>query len=514
MEILQTGILNIFANLFVMVSTLFSKKHYLSSTIIFMIVAKEEIAVIILLVATQMIISRLEIKNLHGLYNYNVSFNDDLTFIFGENGCGKTTVLDIVSSIVTGRIYNLFRYKFDEIILSYREKKRSKLGKIRIKSHEDSFELSLNEGDLQETIDDPRKTGEMFSRDEDEYAFDRRFMSRYDFPCFLRKTFNYIYLPLSRNSQDGIDINSLIYRRRRTAVFSDRDFGNKNYLNESLRYVEDIVKTGCMRISSAENKVSEQFKSNLFTSSLKVSSEYNVVKLFMAIKNKETLDSIEQNRLEYIKTLNSIGEWSEDTQKRVDDFFKRYRTAFENAQRDENAGHHSFSLELLMMNKEFNRIKDIAAQAQRIEEEKERIRAPITSFLSTVNDFFNFGEDRKHVLIDNEGQIRIQADAPRRNLSLYNLSSGEKQIVIIFACLIFGLPAGQSGIYIIDEPEASLHLAWQKKFVEAIQNVNGSIQLVFATHSPEIIGRYSNHAVKLQRKISPNAIKKEDICDE
>lgn len=76
---------------------------------------------IIFLEATNMIIKRLEIKNLHGIYNYNVSFNDDLTFIFGENGCGKTTILDIVSSIVTGRLYNLFSYDFDEIVLSYRK---------------------------------------------------------------------------------------------------------------------------------------------------------------------------------------------------------------------------------------------------------------------------------------------------------------------------------------------------------------------------------------------------------
>lgn len=468
----------------------------------------------IFLEATHMIINRLEIKSLHGVYNYNVRFNDDLTFIFGENGCGKTTVLDIVSSIVTGKIYNLFRYRFEEITLSYREKKRSKLSKIRIKSLENAYELTLNGEERYEIIEDPRKTGEMYSRDEDEYAFDRRFMSRYDFPCFLRKTFKYIYLPLSRNSQDGIDMDSLVYRRRRTVMFSDKDFGNKNYLNESLRYVEDIVKTGCMRISSAENKVSEQFKSNIFTSSLKVASEYSFSKLFLSIKSKETLDSIEQNRVEYIRTLKSIGEWNDETQKRVEDFFKRYKAAFESAQRDESAGHHGVSIDLLMMNMEFNRIKDIAAQAQKIEKEKEKIRTPITAFLSTVNDFFDIGVDRKRVQIDNEGRIIIEADSPRRKLSLYNLSSGEKQIIIIFACLIFGLPAGQSGIYIIDEPEASLHLAWQKKFVESIRRVNGSIQLVFATHSPEMIGKYSDHAVKLQRKINPDAVKKEDVFDE
>ena len=74
--------------------------------------------------------------------------------------------------------------------------------------------------------------------------------------------------------------------------------------------------------------------------------------------------------------------------------------------------------------------------------------------------------------------------------------------------------APQSGIYIIDEPEASLHLAWQKSFVESIRRVNNSIQLIFATHAPEIIGKYSDHAVKLQKKINPLAKEMDDMYDE
>lgn len=117
---------------------------------------------IIFLEATNMIIKRLEIKNLHGIYNYNVSFNDDLTFIFGENGCGKTTILDIVSSIVTGRLYNLFSYDFDEIVLSYRKAtKRSKLEKIRIRALDDAYEVSLNNSEIQEVIEDIRRPDEI-----------------------------------------------------------------------------------------------------------------------------------------------------------------------------------------------------------------------------------------------------------------------------------------------------------------------------------------------------------------
>lgn len=469
---------------------------------------------IIFLEATRMIIKRLEIKGLHGIYDYNVSFNDDVTFLYGENGCGKTTVLDIVSSIVTGKIYNLFRYRFDDISLSYREKKRAKLNKITIKSLENAYEISLNGEERQEIIEDPHKTGEMYSRDEDEYIFDRRFLNRYEFPNFLRKTFNYIYLPLTRNSQDGIDMmNSIAYRRRRTAMYPDKDYMSKNYLNESLHYVEEIVKDGCMRISSAEAKVDAQFKSNIFTSSLTITNNYNFSRLFSQARTKETLESIEQNRLDYIKTLRSIGEWNDDTSKQLEDFIKKYKIAFEEAKEDERNGKHSISVDFLLMNIEFNRIRNIAKHAQKIEKEKEIIRKPITSFLSTANDFFNIGQDNKKIAIEN-GEIIISAESPYRKLSLYNLSSGEKQIIILLACLIFGLPSGQSGIYIIDEPEASLHLAWQKKFVESIQRANDSIQLVFATHSPEIIGKYAHNAVKLQRKVRINNKEKDEQYDE
>ena len=122
--------------------------------------------------------------------------------------------------------------------------------------------------------------------------------------------------------------------------------------------------------------------------------------------------------------------------------------------------------------------------------------------MAIVNGFFSIGDDKKSIMIDSEGRIIIQSEIPNRTLSIYNLSSGEKQIIIIFARLIFGLNSHEHGIYIIDEPEASLHLAWQKRFVESVQKVDNTIQLIFATHSPEISGKNSNRMVKLTRKIN------------
>ena len=86
-------------------------------------------------------------------------------------------------------------------------------------------------------------------------------------------------------------------------------------------------------------------------------------------------------------------------------------------------------------------------------------------------------------------------------MKLIDLSSGEKQIIITFASLIFGLKGKRTGIFIVDEPKASLHLEWQSKFVPSILETASNIQLIFATHSSELIGRYRDKAVILQKKI-------------
>jgi predicted ATP-binding protein involved in virulence len=45
----------------------------------------------------------------------------------------------------------------------------------------------------------------------------------------------------------------------------------------------------------------------------------------------------------------------------------------------------------------------------------------------------------------------------------------------------------QSGVFIVDEPELSLHIGWQEQFVNAIQQANPNVQFILATHSPAII---------------------------
>ena len=72
------------------------------------------------------------IEKLHGYIDYDIKFNDDVTFLYGENGCGKTTVLNIITSIITGKIYELSKYQFGFISLSYSSQRSNPLEFIYI----------------------------------------------------------------------------------------------------------------------------------------------------------------------------------------------------------------------------------------------------------------------------------------------------------------------------------------------------------------------------------------------
>ncbi len=71
------------------------------------------------------------------------------------------------------------------------------------------------------------------------------------------------------------------------------------------------------------------------------------------------------------------------------------------------------------------------------------------------------------------------------------LSSGEQNELILIYMLLFKSPA--NALILIDEPEISLHIAWQQNFLddmEMIAKLSG-IRMMIATHSPDIInGRW------------------------
>ncbi|WP_336668968.1 ATP-binding protein [Enterobacter asburiae] len=105
----------------------------------------------------------------------------------------------------------------------------------------------------------------------------------------------------------------------------------------------------------------------------------------------------------------------------------------------------------------------------------------IDAFREQINIFLRESEkecelDQKEFVFITDNQVV---------LPLSKLSSGERQLIYILATA--ANTCGKKTLFLMDEPEVSLHLSWQEKIVDAIMNINPNMQIVAVTHSPGII---------------------------
>ena len=130
------------------------------------------------------------------------------------------------------------------------------------------------------------------------------------------------------------------------------------------------------------------------------------------------------------------------------------------------------------------RIDRLFEAANKYQTEQELVYKPLTAFVELTNKFFV--QTGKEVRIDRAGDVQIKMGS--RSTSLSALSSGERQIFIMLAHLSMNRRLLKDGVFIVDEPELSLHMDWQNMFVDAVQAANPKLQLILATHAPAIIG--------------------------
>jgi predicted ATPase len=103
-------------------------------------------------------------------------------------------------------------------------------------------------------------------------------------------------------------------------------------------------------------------------------------------------------------------------------------------------------------------------------------------------------DSRKEIQIDSVGVLRVRRP-DRVEIPVEALSSGERQLLIMLGHLYFNSFGDRSSVFIIDEPEVSLHLRWQEMLLEKMMESNPRAQVIVATHSPEVVGEFHNHCV-------------------
>jgi ABC-type Mn2+/Zn2+ transport system ATPase subunit len=114
-------------------------------------------------------------------------------------------------------------------------------------------------------------------------------------------------------------------------------------------------------------------------------------------------------------------------------------------------------------------------------------------FLQIINSRFR----RKRLSVNGTEGLFVQ-DTLNRQVPLEALSSGEQHELVLFFDLLFRKKPG--ALVMIDEPELSLHVAWEEHFLDDILDVIRitGIQVIIATHSPDIISSHWDLTVELK----------------
>jgi predicted ATP-binding protein involved in virulence len=137
-------------------------------------------------------------------------------------------------------------------------------------------------------------------------------------------------------------------------------------------------------------------------------------------------------------------------------------------------------------------------------EEKLKVFDEVARRIGALIDIVNSRFKYKRLAVTREGGFRIVTDS-RQLIGLADLSSGEQHELIVLYELLFRGPT--NGLILVDEPEISLHVAWQSRFLADLIKILEltDTYAIVATHSPVIIGSRSDLTVELRGPDTPVA---------
>lgn len=421
-----------------------------------------------------------KVEGLFGLYRHDIALNQDkhVTAIIGPNGVGKTLCLRMIDALFNKK-YNLFLLiPFGACTYAFSDGLEIKISKEISTSKESAHKTKLT---FQLTKDGQAPiTWRPFDKLEKENARLRNVRLNFAREVELLSAMEVeVFVDHLRNPfQTERD---RAFQSEEAEVFSNLLEGSKCHLIEAQRLLvipeaEDRSgnKATVLAVDQKSKTLSQRIKAVLtqyaaLSQSLDRSFPHRILhgrKLPVADPNtiEGDLSQLEARR----RALEAVGILEPETEsvtevprKMTDDVQK------------------VFSVYIADTNKKL----DVFSGLQR----------KIQLFESLIKERFV----SKSISIDKEKGFTVTSFSGNK-ISLNSLSSGEQhQLVLIFE-LLFETETGD--LVLIDEPELSLHVAWQRKFVDDLLKIieANPFDAILATHSPVLIGHHFDLAVELK----------------
>lgn len=435
-------------------------------------------------------IESFKIKKLWGYRDIDLTFHGDVNVLIGPNASGKTTILNLLHSILTADIRSLSDVDFDLVEVKLKSFMGKSVRTVIVKSETSDglSEIILGKSRL------PFKMGAIFDRRLSERSHflnrgsyrrstlihaaadvDVNIVRAKEFYDKLTALVPIVWLPVNR-SLPVIEDEEKQYTRGKT--LESVDLRLKKLLVGLSRYRSELNAQLSKRYRDFENQV---------LSVMLYSKEHDHLDSILGSIPSSLPTETEKSQLrEAFKDAGLLK--SKQMRTRIDDHFAEAEKAGKRI--SENV---RLELEDILVLPLISRTKSMVEYARELEKHRNDIFAPIRLYEDIVNSFL---ED-KTVKVDENGHLQIKPSS-QSELGWRDLSSGEKQILILLTQSL--LRIDNSVVYIADEPELSLHVTWQEKLLESLVTLGGQKQVIVATHSPDIVGNFQDKVIDLGRE--------------
>lgn len=433
---------------------------------------------------------RFRASNVYGYMNFDINFHQDVNFLVGSNGSGKSTVIKLMKSLLTPNINELLITPYESIDLSYYDK-----GKINtISSSKNLIQIEISHSYVDDVFVFPISNNEDFINnviDSREKNINQVSLENVQHPVLkkIKSIFSPVFLGIDRKLE-SFDDDSFRHREiyYRNKFINEKKKMSNGSLSSALLSTEILIQETYRRIRDREEKHSVYLRDNILRSAFKFTS-FNAEDLEPKNINWEEKTKILKRKVEIVQAINKIGNISKELLIEIDDFFENLNSLFIDMKKGS-----AINIGWFLNKAQVERISDLLDTIDEYNKDVALMYQPINHFLSTVNSFFL--DSKKKIEINTVGHLLIaRPDGVKCDLDI--LSSGERQLLVIIANVMLNMYADNSGVIVIDEPEISLHLKWQEMFSETILEVSPNTQFIMATHSPDIVGELVDKCISV-----------------
>jgi predicted ATP-binding protein involved in virulence len=412
-------------------------------------------------------IKSITVKRLFNQFDHHIDFNQEerITILHGINGVGKTTILRMINNLFNARIYNFNEIPFTIFTVELSNGNQIKVEKKQHKS-KNIIKLSINKEDI------------------DYQSFDIE-QSIKRIPWIERVNENIFY---DRREEEALSLDELI--KRYGEILPNRHFKSSE-LNAKLEYIptQFIEASRLLRIEK-QSELHRRKESVSHTVKIYAAELQQLIRNAMAEYAKKTQELEQTFPFRLLKTaehytyeqLKEHIEALQNKRKELRDigFLPTTDSASLDASSiDSLEEHHAAVMNLY--------VKD--------SEEKLKVLECLSKKIKLLLNIINSKFQGKELRIDEKRGLIITGKDGEIDLTL--LSSGEQHELVMFYDLIFKVETNT--LVMIDEPELSLHITWQHKFIDELKQIvqQSKFDVLIATHSPTIVGSNSHLMVAL-----------------